>query len=480
MSRSATILLALALFGGSSSGDPVGAEETRWIAIGGGAEPASTQVSLEQDIELARAVFGPGGRVLFAGGPGAFGVQVLQSGGENDSLRRELGDLFDPRDGRDATYRLPRIVPDARATREVVLDTLEKAARQAGEALLIYVAAHGEQGETPRNNSIQLWGGGALAVSELGAALDATAGPRTVRLVVSACFSGGFAELAFAAADPEAGSAPTVRCGLFASRWDEESSGCDPNPDRRAQEGYGLHFLHALEGNGRDGRRLDSAEVDLDGDGRISLLEAHTRARIASASLGVPTTTSERWLRHALPRREAEKAVRLPEEDAVIAALGRALDLPTEAAGAAELTRIEAEVAVLDEKAKERRHAEEERFAAVRIALLERWPVLDDPWHPDFESTLRRDGKAIRSFIRDGRQGFRYRAARDDLDDAYEEIDRLRLRASRVGRLVRAHETRRLAGLLHAAGGEAWEYYRRLLECERGPVRVAQRQPIGS
>ena len=36
---------------------------------------------------------------------------------------------------------------------------------------------------------------------------------------------------------------------------------------------------------------------------------------------------------------------------------------------------------------------------AVRAALLGRWPMLDDPWHPDFAPTLTSQGDAIRAFL---------------------------------------------------------------------------------
>ena len=51
------------------------------------------------------------------------------------------------------------------------------------------------------------------------------------------------------------------------------------------------------------------------------------------------------------------------------------------------------------------------------------------------------------------------------LDD---DLDRLRWRATDVRRLVRAYETQELASRLNAAGGPAWDYYERLLACERG------------
>src|SRR4029453_14151341 len=94
-------------------------------------------------------------------------------------------------------------------------------------------------------------------------------------------------------ANPPGGAAPGNRCGFFASTWDRPANGCDPDPERGRQEGYSLHFLEAPRGQDRAGAPV--AGLDLDGDGKVSLLEAHTRARIASRSLDVPPPTSERW-----------------------------------------------------------------------------------------------------------------------------------------------------------------------------------------
>src|SRR5207247_4973882 len=99
--------------------------------------------------------------------------------------------------------------------------------------------------------------------------------------------SGGFAELVFARADEKEGPSGRKRCGLFAGTWDRQTSGCDANPDRKAQESYGLHFIHALSRTERTGAPLADALIDFDHDGVVGLLDAHTRARIAAVSLDV-------------------------------------------------------------------------------------------------------------------------------------------------------------------------------------------------
>jgi len=447
---------------------------TRWIALGGGTEPASNQVSLEQDLGLARTVLGPGGAVLFAGGAGRSPVQVLDAHLSGSDLRAALGWLFHPRDGRAAHYRPARLKPDGPATPQSVRAALKMALAQSGqEPLLVFVAAHGEPGKRPRDNLLRLWGGGALSVADVDAVWRAVARPRPLRLVVTSCFAGGFAELAFGGADAQGGEPAGDRCGLFASTWDTEASGCDPNPDRRAQQSYGLYFLHALAGQDRSGAPLGEA-LDLDGDGRISLLEAHTRVRTASRSFSQPTTTSERWLRVHAPATGPSRRFAIVEEQALIDALGGDLGLPDAAAARRRLDELDARADGLDAELERREQQVDESFASLRMALLERWPVLDDPYHPDYQATIEQHRAAIARFIARARTARSFRRRDQVADEQRQKLDEVEIEAALVARLVRAHQTLELAGRLRAHGGPAWQQYLRLLDCERSvPARAA-------
>lgn len=452
---------------GIALGEQEATPPVSWIAIGGGAEPASNQVSLEQDLALATQVFSGRGILLFAGGPNTLGVQVLRDGHAADPLLLELGDLFDPRDGRQAAYRPTKLRPDAAATPETALAAIESALAEDGKPLLLYVAAHGERGDLDRENHILLWGGYALSARDLARVLDAETVQRPVRLVVTACFSGGFAELAFADADAENGAPRHERCGLFATTADEMSSGCDPNPNRREQEGYGLHFLHALRGENRSGRRLERQEIDFDRDDRISLLEAHTRARLATNSFDVPTSTSERWLRAVAPHDGPQADVDLPEEDTVIEKLGHRLSQPDAAAAQVAAAALGDALRGTEQDLESAGQHLDGAAADLQTALLERWPVLDDPWHPDFRNTLRTQREVIASYLASAPLAEAYRRARASFDEHARRTDELKLRHALLRRLNRAHETRALARRLAARGGPSWQQYLRLLACER-------------
>ncbi|MCB9729387.1 MAG: hypothetical protein H6746_13025 [Deltaproteobacteria bacterium] len=459
---------------------PPAAESTsgpRWLVAGGGDVPESNQVSIEQDLALATRILGPGGVLLYASGPGSRAVQVLDPAGPPAGLRAELGQLFAPRAGRDARYRQTTLSPSGPATREAFLDALATAVSHEGPPLLVYLAGHGLPGETPADSAVLMWGRGELVPGDLAEVLD-PARARETRLVVTSCYGGGFAELAFRGADPE-GAVATGRCGFFATTADREAAGCDPDPDRRRQDGYGMHFLHALGQRAADGTPLEPEQVDFDGDGRVSLYEAHCRVRIASRSVDVPTSTSERWLRKVAPAEGPERPVALPEEDAVIAALTRDLVLP------AELPPVRARVQELDDaidalatQMTDAADEEDRRYAAIAAALLGRWPVLDDPWHPDFEATLAKDGEAIEAALRSDPRYRAFLEAGADLDQLAEDRRVLEVRQAPLLRLMRALENRELAARLRARGGKAWRGYERLLACEREVPELAN--PRGS
>lgn len=439
-----------------------------WLAAASGSVPDMNQVQIEQDIALAASVFGEQGRVLFGAGRHAPVVQVLnpRAPDPKQRLMLMLGEFFSPRAGRDAAYRKPAVGTDEPATADTVLATLRDALAEPGDPLLLYIAGHGDMGQTPRDNRVMLWGPSQITVAALGDVLDDA--QRPVHLVATTCFSGGFGELAFHQADASRGAARTERCGLFAAPWDLEATGCDPNPNRASQQGYGLHFLNALRGRDRDGNATPMAELDLDGDGAVSLLEAHTRVRTHSDAGDVPTTTSERWLREVAPERGPMRAVPLPEEDAVVRVLSDRLGMRgTEVQAHAMLQALDREIEARQQLLNAASQREDAAYHRAAASLLAKWPLLDDPWHPDFAATLQAQAAAIEAHLGESEAYAHYLEIRVVTDAAQQAVWEKRVEAAPVERLVRALDNRSLAARLQARGGPAWARYQTLLECER-------------
>jgi hypothetical protein len=438
--------------------------QVRFIAVAGGATPDSNPISLQQNLALAHAVLPGPGVLLFGSGPSGTTVQVLDPNLPRDPLLDALGELFSPRAGRDSRYESTSL-PAAAATLAAVRTELSIALARPGPPLLLYMSGHGDQAEVPRDNHVQLWGGEGLSAVDLAALHDTARGRRQLRVVITSCYSGGFAELAFTAADSARGFTKQNRCGLFATTSDLESSGCDPNPDRAQQEGYSLHMLNALRGMDRDGHT--PIDADYDDDGRVSLLEAHTRARIAAHSIDVPTTTSERFLREHVETMGSE-VINIPEDNAVISALSLALSLTTEDAARSALHAIEVAIDAADQRLADAQDQSDAAYNALALVLLERWPMLDDPWHPLFAETLQRDHDAILKAVTSGELAVRHIRAQQDVHVCDAELQQLELRHAVHARLTRAYDTRHLAASLKQQPGSAWGQYQQLVACERG------------
>lgn len=409
---------------------------------------------------------------MYASGQGSF-AQVQVDSPEPDPFIARIAALLDERAGRDARHVPAPVHAHLPSTADNVVRALDEVLAYSSSPLVLYVAAHGSGGERPVDSVVGLWEDSELTVTALAQSLDRDPHrDRPVRVVITSCFGGGFAEIAFRDADPSRGAAPTNHCGIFAALWDRESAGCDPNPDRRAQAGFGLHFLHALRGEDREGHPMDRALLDYDHDGTISLLDAHTRARIAGRSIDVSNTTSERWLRHQfadhVPIEPVSTDPLVIEEDAVIDGLSRALDVePSFAAARALVARIDGELRAIRTLIEQIDTRDEVLRRMQAAMILARFPVLDDPWHRDFSAQLRA-ARAVVPAMLDAHPATSERASLAARREALSaQAEPLEVRAAMAQRLLRAHENRVLAARLRQRGGHAFAVFQRLRACER-------------
>jgi hypothetical protein len=133
-----------------------------------------------------------------------------------------------------------------------------------------------------------------------------------------------------------------------------------------------------------------------------------------------------------------------------------------------ELARRHARMERLDAESARREDDESGAWRAAMGVVLSRWPVLNDPWHPDFAATLADERDAIARFLDEAPEVVAWRRARARLDETTRLLDEARVAAAPYERLARAREDLVLARRLRAAGGEGWAGYERLLACERG------------
>ncbi|MBM65342.1 MAG: hypothetical protein CMH55_03805 [Myxococcales bacterium] len=435
--------------------EPLGDRGLRWLAVGGGALPELNQVSIQQNLQRWAEIHGEQrGQILASSGSGTRTVQVLSRARPHRGTRALLGDLLMPKAGRDTTYEPVGFARVHGATRPNLLGALRRSLEGEGPPFTLLLTGHGEMGASRKEASFGLWLSDGIKVEALAAYLDDLNRPRTLRAVVTSCYSGGFAELIFRGANSKAGPSEQIRCGLFATRHDRVASGCDPNPDRSVQQGYGKYLLAALS----DAR----AAADFNQDGRGSLLEAHTAVRLHSPAADLPTTTSERWLEVVAPAEGPEVDVELPEEEGLIAAL--------EAKGAQRVSRQRLE-GVIEALGKELEAVQidlDQTWRELASPILARWPELDDPWHPGFarafaaaEAAL--DGIVSLELTRAYGEALRQQA--DVLDRRYAAQAEL----APLDRLEQARSTRARARRLAAVGGADWRRFQQIRACEASP-----------
>lgn len=438
------------------------------ILAGGGPTPDLDQVSLEEDVALAQRMLDDEGTiVLFAGGAGTRAVQERDPSPEGDPVVFALGNLFAPRGGRDAHYRRTRLSLHGGASVDEIFAALEIALPDGDDPLFFYFTGHGRGGASPADALVQTWGNAGFDPPMLAEQLEDVGTSRRVRVVVTSCFSGGFAELAFRSADETLGPTDQDRCGIFSTSWDREAGGCDSDTDRTVHEGFGVYFLSALGGRDRDGHDA-RARIDRDHDGTITLLEALAEVRIASRAIDVPVTTSERLLRSLAPEEGEAGEVSLPEEAAVIDALLASLDLDSVEAAQRSLEMLQAREEENTDALAEAYAEADDRAAEVAGAVLSRWPVLDDPYHPDYPAMLHDAHDELAEFFA-SEEAIAWADAEDDASALQTANDGLEVQIAVHLRVLWAAETLALAGRLSARGGSSWDRFQEMRACEASP-----------
>jgi len=376
-----------------------------------------------------------------------------------------LAMILSPNMPRNIRFQKTKLTSSTPATLENFKHILSSALEdKRGTSLMLFAATHGDKGEKRNDNLIAFWGGDTMSARELAEILDKSTRP--VRLVMTSCYSGGFADVVFAGANSERGAPVNLRCGFFSTSWDKKSSCCDPNPERNAQEDYSVHFWHAVRDITRDEALIPETKIDFDHNGKISLLEAHNYVRIHANTVDVPTTTSIRWLQKTAPKDGAQSAFDWPEEDAVIEHLSRKLGINPNAIRS-KLNVMHLAIDILNAK-KDRLLAHEiSLLNKLTAQLLARWPFLEDPWHLGFDKVLKRNQEAIEFFLNTSSDHAELTKLHDAINKLELEREKALLEAAPYERLSDAVDNKMMAERLHSEGGGNWAYFLRVLGCER-------------
>lgn len=471
------------------------------LVIGGGPEPSSNQISIEQNVEFV-------GQTLECLGVGTKGVTTLFASGAGDtpdvcfrhdgpiSLASEL--LTPNKDGKRLAldyrhHRIPSVAGDS--TRRTVLRQLRAVARAArpGDRVLVYFTGHGGKGTPVDNGHFHTWQGEKLDVKSLAGALDAFPPETTVLVIMVQCYSGSFANLVYQGGDPSKGLAPHRRAGYFATVAVRPAAGCTPDTRKANYEEYSTYFWAALGGRDRAGAPVQA--VDIDRDGVISVAEAHAHTVVNAPTIDLPNATSEALLRRhasatggsrektAAESSGAAEKIGEPNESAapddqlawdapysrllgsadsherfILEELSRRLNLSGEtrlADAARAADQIAKERETIQAEIKKREKWRDEHAASLVRSLSERWPVLTTAWHPRaFELMVERRNE-VETWIQSAPRYEAWKADRDRIDTLRGEDLVKERQWALLERFVRAGENVALAYNLALAADPA-------------------------
>lgn len=280
--------------------------EGKTLLIGGGADPASAEVSIEKNVAWITRVLDErlydNYEVVFGNGSVSDepDVKTTVSNPKLIHIGLPLARVFGERKALLETYRTNTVATSPlSSTRQNVLDTLTESleSMSAGDGLLLIYNGHGGSGlEGIDQNHLRLWNKTRLTVTDLATTLAGQPRGTTFRFVLPQCYSGPFLRLISQTLPAGEGSAiNTRRCGFVTVPHYRRSEGCTAVENEADYRDYSTYFFAALDGETRLGGPL-AADPDDNSNGRVDFLEAHYYATSHSYSRDTPATTSEYFL----------------------------------------------------------------------------------------------------------------------------------------------------------------------------------------
>lgn len=483
---SASVLYSVSL-AGLIHASAATAQDQVWL-IGSGPDVFNAEAQIETNAQWAQQVLSgaDGGRRLHVffnnGDDAAPDVKTWQRPADSPATLQPLARIYDTFYANGYSYRNHRIEPVAGPSRA---STLKPYLREAFKMLqpedkgLLFYLGHGGYGEPDRGGSyLSLWDHGQLDEKELHSYLASAPPAAEIRFVFTQCYSGGFADLIYQNGVHEPEAISGRRCGFMSVSRDQPAEGCSASLDSDDYRGYSTYFLAALDGRHRDGSPLEFP-VDQDGDGRVSLLEAHLYTLRAARSTDLPRSTSEQflldwspWYLHLvapdpLPDNPYRRLLDQLADD-----MGLELDpdRPGPALHRARLPLREHREALEQEQDKLTGIIRRARHS-ISDALEQRWPAAAMAPTALYRDFLLQDLDAAQAFIIDhplyqplAREQDRYWS----LDRAILALDRQLATLERIDHLS---QLARLWDAVHGWAGEATRNaYQRLLACEDQPL----------
>jgi hypothetical protein len=390
-----------------------------FLVIGGGYEPAGNQVSLEKNVLLLNALLGeiystaPPIDLLFSDGEDpARDLQFVIPDSDLPQANLLLARIMRQTDALGETYRSHNLPSPHRAANRSNLDAWfnsQGKLLKSGDRLILYVTAHG--GEAPKNDDqntvLYLWKHEEIRMKELAKLLDSLPDGVKVVLIMVQCYSGGFANLAFANGNPANGPTRADICGFFATTHDRPAAGCTPDIDEQNYHEYSTYFWEAIRRRTRTGDPI-RRNPDLDADGTVSFAEAHAYALLESVTVDLSIKTSDAFLRSfsrtgpSLWSPETDYSALLEKASTLDRAvlLGLSSELGLSAPNRFDEARQKADATdqskkQLDRDRRDATAALRRTALAIERELTSRWPELKNRWNPQVVDLLTKDADTV-------------------------------------------------------------------------------------
>ena len=276
--------------------------------VGGGDKPLNSQVQIEMNVRWIADMLREKGqepRIFFTDGHAPDPDVLTRKKPDNheatilEPLVRILGEYGDNYlSFRNNTISNIEGSTDVNSLRAVLKESF--ASMLPGDRIFFIYQGHGSWERDTSNNALKLWNNTRLSAREFESLLDTLEPDVQFRFFFPQCYSGAFLRLADARSFTYKGSTQARQCGFTAVSANEISEGCTVSIKEGDYRDYSTYFFAALNGKNRLGEAL-SHSPDTDGDGKVSLHEAHLYSLDNAYSTDLSRSTSEDFLQQWQP-----------------------------------------------------------------------------------------------------------------------------------------------------------------------------------
>ncbi|MDH3514127.1 MAG: hypothetical protein OEM83_04560 [Gammaproteobacteria bacterium] len=458
-----------------------------WI-IGGGPRPSNSQAQIEFNVSWVIQALNnsPGARqlhVYYTDGTGhGRDVVLWQSPRESKETLQPLARVFARRGANGDqfySHRVTQVLGSTEAgTLRANLEREFSELRSGDRALLIYNGHGSRNRNDPARNSLDLWNDTSLSVRDMDQIMSRINPGVPVRFVFTQCYSGGFSRLIHPQARDTLALGEANRCGFFAESEDREAEGCAASINIGDYRDYSTYFFAALYGRTRLNEEI-TVNPDRDGDGVISLFEAHLFVLSQAHNSDLPRSTSEVFLERWQPwylrwintgaepdnvytrlAREVAKQNGLPES---APALAGELRTRRKALAGKMLELEKSKGSLIQEISQLQEEIRKE------VGLL--WPESLSPYTLNFVQFLKKDLDAAQEFILSHPSYAGLVAVQDRYAALMEEMTGIDRDITQLDKVLRLRNLARLLSQLERHGTEQERgWYQRLQSCENQPL----------